>query len=268
MTRITLAIVFLSLIALSQSIVPVGNKSEGDPPKPDGLANGLFKAGLRKEGKTYSQTFSKEAKKLIEPDRSIKMQYSAFLAKRDSGIVKLLELSCEGNAEIELPGVCKVGIPGSGSHYSFRNRHYVSSRLADVRLQKGKLHTNGLLIQGLFVSLGDVPVEGLALTTNGIDHLHSFLPDVSSPLAESQRLQLEKGLKLGDYTYYRNIELKKNHSYGLRLIAYASSRKTLSSDHRVDLIAVFRVVAIEPDGSVTLVWRQLEERDAPMLKDQ
>lgn len=256
------------MVAYSQSIRPGVTSTTRETPRPARVRVDLLRVSSEAEREMMRVKLSKEGKKLITPDLSLRTEYATFLKQPNAEIVKLLDVSCEGIEVAELPDPCKVGIPGFGSHYSLRRSNHFHKGLSDVRLRNGRLHTHGFLIQGLFVSLGDVPVEELSLTSKGISNLTRFIPDDLSVQAEAQLVQLDKGLSIGDYIYYRSIQLQKDHSYGIRLIAYKSKAKTLTVDPRVDLIAIFRVVAIEPDGSVTFVWRQLERRDAPKLRDQ
>lgn len=268
MTRIVIIILLLTTVAFSQSIVPVGRPSTGERRRNEGTRDEEKPVEPKTEREIFRGTLSKNAKKLIEPDPSIRKQYAAFLKKPDTGIVKLLDVICSGIGVVEFPKACDAGIPGNGGHYSLREREYFYPGLSDAILKDGRLYTSGFLVQGLIVSLGEVPIEELSLTSKGIHHLSAFVPAESSQQAHTQRLQLESGLRMGEHVYYRSVQLKKDHSYAIRLIAYRSRAKTLSVDSRVDMIAVLKVVAIDPDGSVTFVWRQLQKRDAPNLRDQ
>ena len=40
----------------------------------------------------------------------------------------------------------------------------------------------------------------------------------------------------------------------------------LDFDKRRDIIVVFKIVDVEPDGSATIVWRMLRESKSPKLK--
>lgn len=209
---------------------------------------------------------SAEDKRLIEPIASDKLKYAGFLRLSDAKIIKILDASCPVASQVSLNNGCTSGIPGFGAHYSFRERRYFYPQLADVRLEQGKLLPAGFLLQTIFVPLGDVKIEELSLSSDGLQHLSQFVPAMTPKVAETQAKQFQKGLAAGSHIFYGAVKVVENNVYGLRVIAYDSKVKTMSVDPRKDVVLVFKVIRLENNGDATIVWRQLERKNAPKLK--
>jgi hypothetical protein len=103
----------------------------------------------------------------------------------------------------------------------------------------------------------------------------NFSPHPQGPEAQKQFLQMMRGVKVGNYEYKKAVPMIENATYALRVVAYKGNIfrsfrgfrfDVLDGDKRVDLTIVFRVVRKDADGSATLVWKELERRDAPRIR--
>jgi hypothetical protein len=72
------------------------------------------------------------------------------------------------------------------------------------------------------------------------------------------------------------LPVADNTTYALRSIAYQGTimrsiqtltYNELDVDKRRDVIVVFRVVKRDADGSVTILWKELSNKNAPKLKE-
>lgn len=88
--------------------------------------------------------------------------------------------------------------------------------------------------------------------------------------------KLADGVDVSGYHYASVSPVKENMTYAFRVIAYRGELFTrlygafyyniLDGDKRVDMTAVFRVVRKSKDGSLTLLWKELQRKDSPKIR--
>lgn len=220
----------------------------------------------------------KDETKALTPSADYLNKYAPFLRQSNTGLIKLnSDPSCvENSGVIAAKESClQYSMPGGGTSYSFRVESYRISRLADLTLSKNVLKSDGIMQHGILVKLGDIPIEEVTLETKGLQYLANFKPltDVES-LANFDQ-QLIKGINADGFIYSVGFYVRNQTTYALRSIAYKGtamrsvkgiSYNELDFDKRKDILVVFRVVEIEPDGNITLVWKVLSEKESPTLK--
>ena len=221
---------------------------------------------------------TKEQKKLLQPRNEDLLAHARLLEQDNAGIFRLLpDLGCEDNSlVIKADEICLNAVPES-SFYSFREKEYVPEILADIRLKNNHLISSGLLSQGIIVQLGDVPVENISLNSEGMKFINEYVPQTINKEAHKQFVQMVRGVKSDRYIYRKIVPAIENMTYALRTIAYKGSVyrtfrgfrfNLLEGDKRIDQTLAFRIVRREQDGALTLVWRELERREAPRIKFQ
>ncbi len=93
--------------------------------------------------------------------------------------------------------------------------------------------------------------------------------------AQKQFIQMSRGIKSGKFFYRKTFPVAENTAYALRVVAFRGSiyrtfrgyrYNLLQGDKRIDMTVVFRVVGRHEDGSVTLLWKELDRRDAPKFQ--
>jgi hypothetical protein len=219
---------------------------------------------------------TKDQDKKLRPSPEDIAKYAEFLKKPRTGIFRLMnDVGCDSNVYvIKVDDNCKNAIPGS-SFYSFREKEYTSAYLADIRFKDNLLITDGVLSQNILVRLGDIPLENLSMESQGMKYLVDFVPETLNTAATRQYIEIVRGVRTGKYEYRKVLPASENMTYGLRVIAYRGSFyrsfrgwifDLISGDDRFDLILGFRVVRKESDGSVTLLWKELERKKSPKLK--
>lgn len=219
---------------------------------------------------------TKEQKKLLQPRNEDLLAYARLLEQENAGIFRLLpDLGCEENSlVIRADETCLNAVPES-SFYSFREKEYAPELLADIRLKNNHLISDGLLAQGIIVQLGDVALENVSVNSDGMKFINEYVPQTMNKEAHKQFLQMIHGVKAGKYVYRRIVPAIENITYALRTIAYKGSIyrtfrgfrfNLLDGDKRIDQTLAFRIVRREKDGALTLVWKELERREAPRLK--
>jgi hypothetical protein len=253
----SLIMIFLSQICAqpSQRISLTGGKHYGFP--------------LRKKP-------TKDQKKQLSPGNEDLTKYARFLKEPNTGIFRLLpDLNCDENPlVIKVDEKCLSAIPES-SFYSFREKEYTPEILSDIRLENNHLVTNGILAQGILVSLGDVPLENVSLKSEGMAFLNAYSPHTSAADAQKQFLEMAKGVSSGQYAYRKAFPVKVDTTFALRVIAYRGNffrmfrgyrYDLLEGDKRIDLTLAFRVIRKGTDGGVTLLWKELQRRKSPRIE--
>ncbi len=219
---------------------------------------------------------TKDQEKKLRPSAEDLAKFAEFLRQPKTGIFRLVnDLDCESNVYvIRVDEACKNAIPG-GSFYSFRERGYTTAYLSDLRFKEGIFVSDGVLSQNILVKLGDVPLENLSLDGEGVKYLNEFVPETLSSEATRQFIQIVKGVKEGKYEYRKALPAHENTTYAIRVIAYRGSIyrsfrgwifNLLDGDERVDLIIGFRIVRKDSDGSLTLLWKELNRKKSPKLE--
>ena len=123
--------------------------------------------------------------------------------------------------------------------------------------------------------LGDLPLESVSLSNDGMKFLLNYRPAVNNDEVLSKTEELAKGLRADNYTYAKTAPVLENMTYAIRVIAYRGKimhplgknyfYNELEGDKRVDLIGVFRITRRE-DGNLTLLWKELQRKGAPKIK--
>jgi hypothetical protein len=159
--------------------------------------------------------------------------------------------------------------PGFGiyaSLYSFsKAKHgnglngYVDPRLgwAELRLLNGRFVTGftGEAL-GVFVALGDVPLEAVTAETYGVTGLANITPPADYFEAATLSRRNRAGFALERFRYGSSLPVAANTTYVLRS----------TSNKRADILVGFRVVRVDEIGSVTLIWRKLKIYPKPDWK--
>ena len=225
----------------------------------------------------YRKASSKELL-AIAPDPLIRQQYAVFISRPGSGIVRLVsDTGCSTNDKVvSARDEClKYSMPGAGSSFSFRSEGYRLRQLADITLHDNSFHITGVFMHGFIGRVEDSSFESLNLATPSINFVSEFKPSVTAKDVHHIDLKLARGISQGGIRFAKSAPVAKNGVYVLRAVAYRGKvtrsaagirYNELDYDKREDIAVAFQVVDIGPDGSVTLIWKTLVEKDAPKIK--
>ena len=165
-------------------------------------------------------------------------------------------------------------MPGAGSSYSFRKENYRVRHLADLTYTADSFQSPGILAHALFVNVGDIPLEQISLQTRGLKFLNDFQTVTDFDEALELDRQLIEGIRDDGFIYRRGLYARENTTFVLRSIAYRGSYyravlgfnyDELEFDKRKDVTVAFRIVR-RNEESVTIIWKQLAEKDSPKIK--
>ncbi len=233
-------------------------------------------------------TMDKETSERIRLARRIDAadyaRYTEFLKADRTGLFKLFpDYDCVVKNAIRIDGNCKNFVMASSS-FSFRNLGYAHPYYHDLGFNNGEIFSNAFFAQGILVPLGDVPIEDVAAGRDGLKFIFDFQPASDPKEARKMAARLKSGIENGGFKYSSAVKPVENTTYVLRSIAYDIANSlpavtdetsmselrfhTLSIDKRADAIIVFRIVRIGGDGSLTIVWKELDRKEAPKIKFQ
>jgi len=233
-----------------------------------------------------SPTIDKETSERIQLARRVDpadhARYSGFLTAGKTGLFKLFpDYDCVTANVVRTDGACANFIMASSS-FSFRTGGYIHPYYHDLGFNHGEILNSAFFSQGIFVSLGSVPIEDVTPTHDGLKFIYDLQTASGPAAAKATAARFKSGVEFGGYTYSDHIVPVENTTYALRSVAYdvanslpAISEKTSSSeirfhtlalDKRADVIVVFRIVRKGADGSLTIVWKELDRKEAPKIK--
>ncbi len=221
-------------------------------------------------------------KEMRKVDPADLKKYNGFLNGDKTGILRLFpNMNCVTSKLIRIDGECAQFVPGS-SYFSFRTKQYSDTMNQDMGFVLGELISGGFFSQGIFVPLGNVPLENVTMDQPGVKYLADLQPDTEVSAARARAPLFRAGVDAGGFTYASHAKAVENNTYAFRLIAYklantlspASSDSStmdllflsLTFDKRVDSVIAFRVVRLEPGGNATILWKELRKKDGPKLK--
>lgn len=206
-------------------------------------------------------------------------KFATFLKQPDTGMVRLHDISlCTENMRVlDANAPCPQNVLGKGASFSFRLEDYRTISFSDIRYDAKKLEIVGINVLGFLSNLGDVSLETVDLKTAGIKELAEFEPSTDYQEIIKQQRFARKGFQVGDFIYRSFLPAQLNKTYILRLIAYQGDfyfqigkmKKYLADlDKRKDLVIAFRLIRQYDDGSIGLVWKELQRKDAPYLTEK
>jgi hypothetical protein len=226
----------------------------------------------------YRKPTEKELK-LVAVNTEFIEKYRTFLSKENTGIFRLIpDFGCNENRNIVVvkEECTKYSMPGSGSAFSFRKNGYRLWRLADLIYRENVLFSGSRYTQGILGALGDVDLEGLSLSSAGVKQLREFVPPSEYKVIEQQYKKIERGIIVGNVFFSNKMKVKEDSTYILRSIAYRGKSYTsvgtrvtydeFEFDKRFDILIGFRVVKKDQDGSLLILWKELERKESPKLQ--
>ncbi|MGI8494998.1 MAG: hypothetical protein ACR2L1_06770 [Pyrinomonadaceae bacterium] len=207
--------------------------------------------------------------------------FKDVLKDSHTGIFRLFpDFNCESKFVVKVNDNRLNVAPGL-SAYSFRRKVYSTNlEYFDIQLKKDLILAKGFLSQEILTVLGDIPIENVSLTSDGMKFLVDFKPEKKIQTVRNQYIQISNGIKTDGFLYSNTIKAKANTTYALRVTAYRKSLitrnrfflnvddkrfATLSYDKRKDVILVFRIIRKDDDGRLTILWKELSRRNSPNL---
>src|SRR5215475_7078521 len=173
-----------------------------------------------------------------------KAAFADFLKLPDTGLIRLLP-----REKYDM----KLSIRGGGAYYSFTRLTHEYGR-SDIGLEQGKFGSGFAGFNfGLFISLGDLPLEAVTLENAGVNALAEYQAPPTEAEIRAQYRQTHQGIKLGEFIATSYVPAKVGTTYALRSLDFDVS----------DVLVAFRVIRQDQDGSVVLLWKTLKKFPVP-----
>jgi hypothetical protein len=261
-------------------------QNQGDMRRAEDAARGSYRLPQEKIGKLTPKE-KKKIEAIRAPNSEDLVAYKEFLLQPETGIVRLLPgYDCESKHIVKVGGNCANSIPG-GSFHRFRR----DSISGDILFMDGDLIAEGFFSNSIMTGLGNIPLDQVTLNSSGLKYLMDFQPSADRMVARQQYLQFLKGVTLEDgHVYANRLGAVTDMTYALRIIAYKNGNNVtkrlnryllqgteppaeskdlmflaLKEDNRTDLTVSFRVIRKDVDGSVTLLWKILAQKESPEI---
>lgn len=235
-------------------------------------------ARLQREVAPLYRKPTKKELRSVEPSREVSERFAAFLRGPKTGLTKLIsDKGCSENSKVlnVSPDCLRYPMPGAGSSFSFRTGTYRIPRLSDITFTDNSFQASGVLLHGIFVNIGNVPLEEVGNTTKGLKWLFDFRPEPDFERGRALDRQLTEGIREDGFLYRRGLYIVENTTFVLRSIAYAGkypravqgiTYNELEYDRRRDVTVAFRIVDRDANGDVTIVWRELQDKESPEIE--
>jgi hypothetical protein len=192
-----------------------------------------------------------EQKAILAPSAEDEAAFPSFLGQPNRGLVRLLPRE-KYDQTIQMP------LKGGGAFYSFAKLSHEASPWSDIKLQDGKVYSgvNDLTL-GLMTELPDVSLENVSLENPTVKFVMQLPLAAKYPEHKGQVDKYRSGFEADGKIYKSALPALLDHTYILRSTIY----------DRVDSVIALRVIRIDSDGSVTLLWKLLNRVKVKKLKD-
>ncbi len=203
------------------------------------------------------------------------IEFQDFLKTSKTGFVRLHDASACPENVINVNSPCPFNIYGNATTYSFREKTYFLGENADIKYSSSILEILGTYTLGFLSNLGDIPLENLNLESKGIKPMVDFTPSLVPEVVKNNYLDAQRGFKIGDYVYKMQTPIIENNTYVLRSIAYRGDLKLRNEElkkpvvvdgKRTDIVIIFRVIRKHKDNSISILWKELQQKSSPTLK--
>lgn len=220
----------------------------------------------------FSPILTKRDKEQTFPHTEDALKYQHILVNEGTGLVRIHDISkCTSDARVvNVSEPCpSAGIPGKATAFSFRTGGYEFLRLADVQLSGGVLRNIGLNVLVALVAVKDLNFESISLSSPGVNRLSDFDPSIKLEEVNTQIRAFNRGVKYEGFLYRSFLKMEPEINYAVRVVAYKNKvynqfqgRKfeLPLGGKRDDVLAVFRIVRVHDDGSITILWKELRRK--------
>lgn len=212
------------------------------------------------------------------PD-SYRNKYTEFLKQKNTGIARMFpDTKCDAGLTVTVEELQRCAntpqVIGSGSRYSLRFREIPSNypldfilglfESADIYYNDEKIIVGSAYTQSVISEIGNIELETLDSKSDAFNFLRSFKPSKSNKDIKAQNKVLGGGIKSNGYTYSNSVPVKLNSTYVFRSIAF--SVMVYPAFWQNDILAAFKIVGKEDDGSIIFIWKNLKQKESPSLK--
>lgn len=183
----------------------------------------------------------------LQPDPTDLTANAAFLAQPDTGLIRIMPREKFDGALLTR---------GGGSYYSFVRLVHEYGFGSDLGLEQKNFKVGFAGADfGFMVSLGTTDLNSVTVDHPAVKYLASFATPLSEPEARVQQQRAGTGFMENGFSYRNRLTANLNEAYAVRSVGYGDS----------DVLAAFRFVREDSDGSQILQWKLLRWFSTPQL---
>lgn len=224
--------------------------------------------------------------KLLRAPEKYYERHASFLAAEQTGLGRIFpDKNCGKGKIVSVQEIERCAdIPlmkGGGSLFSFRSairpvirlnaKNSFSTRylhgISDVHFANGNFYVGDEAVQNIIGALGELDLAEVTAETKTVKVLSDIKPSKTVSELTIQNQELKKGIDENGILYANSAPAKLNETYILRSIGYRHESRP-QAFHNTDLLVAFKVVGREADGSIVILWKQLREKGAPVLRNK
>jgi hypothetical protein len=244
----------------------------------EAVAQSQSRSKLKDEISALIKQLREKEKLIIDTSEEDRAPFAEFLKQPKTGLIRLYPRAQHDRL---------LTISGSGAYYSFARLTHEYGYGSDIELQLVPRRNEDFWYQasrrridfehqvspsteilepafmtgfagadyGFLVNLGKVPLDKVTLEHEGVKFLASYVPPSAEPEARAEFQRARSGINKAGFGYKSTLPVLTNNTYVLRSINY----------RRSDVLVALRVVRMEGDASVMLLWKLLKRFSTPEL---
>jgi len=192
---------------------------------------------------------------LLAPSLQDRLEHDEFLKQSKTGLIRLLPREVYDSQTYKTP--VRIDIRGGGAYFSFFHRAHEYGYGSDLELDHNNFSVGFAGADyGMIVNLGDVPIDQISENDPQLVFISNYEPRTIESEARAEARNFRTGVTVDDVTYRSRVAAKSQSTYLVRSISFRTS----------DIVAVFRVVRFDNDGSAIIAWKLLKTFSTPQLK--
>lgn len=192
-------------------------------------------------------------KTYLAPAEEDQVQYAEFLRTPRTGLIRLLPREKFDTGTFAGDNIAMV-IRGGGAYYSFTKLTHEYIGASDIELGQNEFSVGFAgWNHGFLTNLGDVPLESVTPESPLVAIFAAYKPPQEETPVRTEQRRFSQGTQLETVPVRSHVPVKLNSTYLLRSVTYREA----------DVLVAFRVVRIDSDGSVTILWKLLKKLPTP-----
>lgn len=219
-----------------------------------------------------------ETADMLRPPQPYLDTYEDFLKDSDHGILRLFpDRGCDKGITVTVESLEKCGsaipVRGAGSLFSFRLRTNYSRipDFWDIHFSDGIVSGGNDTVQVIFAETDLTDLTLIKGNHPSLKAISRYEPKSTKSEIEQQGVELRKGIMLDGVRLSNELQPNSDKVFAARVIAYFDKppngfRYGSRFDGKgLDIKLAFQIVGREDDGSLIIIWSELQ-RDLPRKK--
>lgn len=207
-----------------------------------------------KDLETRRAELLKLEKMFLAPAAEDRAAYAEFLAKPNTGLIRLLP------REVYDPHVNKkapLTVRGGGAYYSFSRQSHEYGNATEIGLEKGYLQIGGFYgaSYGMLAKYDAASLEEISTELPGLMFLAKYNAVSDEPAARREQRRSATGITIDGISYKGQSPVEVGATYIGRSVNFDEA----------DALFAFKVVRQDTDGSLILAWKLLQTYPVPKL---